>query len=168
MSLKEYKKKRDFKETSEPKGKNKESSKKKKPIFVIQKHNATNLHYDFRLEMDGVLKSWAIPKKPPKQKGTKRLAIETEDHPLEYAGFEGTIPEGHYGAGKVEIWDKGTYELLDEDGTPMAYPETFFKKMFTKGKIEFRLKGKELDGKYVLVKTSYGNKPEKSWLFFKI
>ncbi len=162
MSLKEYNKKRDLKETPEPSGKNKGSSEKEKSlpsseknekIFVIQKHDATNLHYDLRLEMNGVLKSWAIPKKPPKQKGTKRLALQTEDHPLDYADFEGEIPEGHYGAGEVEIWDKGTYELIEhKEGK----------------KIEFKLKGKEMDGKYVLVKTKYGNKPEKSWLFFRI
>ncbi len=154
MSLKEYKKKREFKETPEPKGKKKNSS-RKKLIYTIQKHNASHLHYDFRLEMDGVLKSWAIPKKPPKQKGTKRLAIETEDHPLEYAKFEGEIPKGHYGAGTVEIWDKGNYELISKD----------------KKKIEFKLNGKELEGKYVLVKTSYGKskeQKEKSWLFFKV
>ncbi len=151
MSLKQYKQKRDVKKSGEPSAKTKKSSKKK--IFVIQKHHATNLHYDFRIEMNGVLKSWAIPKQPPKAKGTKRLAIQTEDHPLEYADFEGTIPEGMYGAGKVEIWDKGNYELLEHE----------------KGKkIEFKLHGKKLKGKYVLVKTKYGNKPEKSWLFFKI
>ena len=158
-SLKEYKDKRELSESNEPKPKAKkeeEKSKKKKPLFVIQKHNATNLHYDFRLEVGGVLKSWAIPKKPPKQKGTKRLALQTEDHPLEYGDFEGTIPEGHYGAGTVEIWDKGHYELIEhQEGD----------------KIEFKLDGKELQGKYVLVKTKYGStkeQKEKSWLFFKV
>lgn len=157
-SLKEYHKKRDFSESNEPgpKSKEKRKSKNKNPIFVIQKHDATNLHYDFRLEMDGVLKSWAVPKKPPKQKGTKRLALQTEDHPLEYADFEGTIKEGHYGAGTVEIWDKGTYELIEHQKDK---------------KIEFKLKGKELDGKYILIKTKYGStkeQKEKSWLFFKV
>ena len=157
-SLKEYKDKRDLPDSGEPKPKAKKqkSSSSKKPIFVIQKHDASNLHYDLRLEMDGVLKSWAVPKKPPKQKRTKRLALQTEDHPLDYADFEGEIPEGHYGAGEVEIWDKGTYELIEhEEGK----------------KIEFKLNGKELDGKYVLVKTKYGStkeQKEKSWLFFKV
>lgn len=156
-SLNKYEKKRDFSKTSEPSSeKSVKTSKNKKPVFVIQEHNASHLHWDFRLEIKGVLKSWAIPKQPPKQKNLKRLAIETEDHPLSYAGFEGNIPEGNYGAGTVKIWDKGTYELLgfQEDK-----------------KIEFRLYGKELEGKYVLVKTKYGSSEEqkkKSWLFFRV
>lgn len=121
-------------------------------IFVVQEHDATNLHWDFRLEMGGVLKSWAIPKTPPRTKGIKRLAIAVPDHLKSYATFEGEIPEGGYGAGKVKIWDKGTYKLIKK----------------TKTKIEFELKGTILKGKYVLVKTNYGSKPEKSWLFFKI
>lgn len=121
-------------------------------IFVVHQHKARNLHWDFRLEMKGVLKSWAIPKQPPRRKGLKRLAIQVPDHDLKYAKFEGTIPEGQYGAGKVKIWDKGTYELEDKK----------------KSKIVFNLKGKKLKGKYVLVKTNYGNKPEKSWLFMKV
>ena len=137
--------------------------------FVIQKHNASHLHWDLRLQMNGVLKSWAVPKQPPRKKGVKRLAIHVEDHPLEYAKFKGIIPEGNYGAGKVEIWDKGTYELVEKDSkTPKGVPRNIFKKMFTKGKIEFKLHGKKLKGNYVLIKTNYGNKPEKSWLFFKI
>ncbi len=105
-----------------------------------------------RLEIDGVLKSWAIPKEPPTKTGIKRLAISVEDHPIEYAKFQGTIPEGQYGAGKVEIWDKGNYELKEK----------------TPKKIEFVLHGKKLKGNFVLVKTSYGNKPKKSWLFFRV
>lgn len=139
MTLKQYSKKRELKKSG------------KEKIFVIQKHHARSLHYDFRLEMNGVLKSWAIPKEPPKVKGIKRLAIHVEDHPLEYAKFEGEIKEG-YGKGKVEIWDNGTYELLEKDSK----------------KIEVELHGKKLKGKYVLVKTNYGANPEKSWLFFKI
>jgi len=149
MSLKEYQKKRKFSKTPEPRGKVKKS---KKQIFVIQKHNASHLHWDLRLEMKGVLKSWAVPKQPPTTKGVKRLAIMTEDHPLDYGTFEGTIPEGHYGAGTVKIWDSGKYELIEKD----------------KEKIEFKLSGKKLKGKYVLIKTNYGSKPEKSWLFFKL
>ena len=120
------------------------------PIFVIHKHHATNLHWDFRLEMKRVLKSWAIPKQPPKTKGLKRLAIQVEDHSLKYATFKGEITEG-YGKGTVEIWDKGTYELIEKDSK----------------KIEFKLNGKRLKGNYVLIKTGYG-KNKKGWLFFKI
>ena len=151
MSLKQYKQKRNLKKSGEPKPKLKKS-KSKKLIFVMHEHHARSLHWDLRLEMNGVLKSWAIPKQPPIKKGIKRLAIQVENHPLDYAKFQGIIPEGYYGAGKVEIWDKGNYELIEKD----------------KKKIIFELYGKKLKGKYVLVKTSYGNKPEKSWLFFKI
>lgn len=119
-------------------------------IFVIQKHHARNLHYDLRLEMDGVLKSWAIPKEPPAVEGIKRLAIQVDDHDLDYADFEGTIPEGSYGAGKVEIWDRGTFE-----------PESVKEK-----KIVFSLSGKKMKGKFVLVKTNFG-KYQNDWLFFK-
>ena len=176
MTLKKYKQKRNFKKTKEPKVKI-VKKKSEKLIYVIQKHHASHLHYDLRLEMKGVLKSWAIPKTPPIKKGIKRLAIMTEDHPLGYEKFEGEIPEGQYGAGNVKIWDSGTYELKDAEGdpfgnrdakTPQAYPETFFKKMFTEGKIEIIIHGKKLKGNYVLIKTHYGSKPEKSWLFFKV
>jgi DNA ligase D-like protein (predicted 3'-phosphoesterase) len=122
------------------------------PIFVIQKHHAKNLHWDFRLEMDGVLKSWAIPKQPPKTKGIKRLAIQVEDHPLSYKDFEGIIPKGQYGAGKVEIWDKGNYIIIEKNSN----------------KIEFKIKGKKLKGKFILLKINYGKKPNKNWLFFKL
>lgn len=115
--------------------------------FVIQKHQATHLHYDFRLEMDGVLKSWAVPKKPPTESGVKRLAVQVEDHELSYINFEGTIPEGMYGAGRVEIWDKGTYTL----------------KHRSKDKIEFTLHGEKLTGNYVLIRF----KGNKNWLLFK-
>tara|TARA_Y100000310_G_scaffold260576_1_gene269561 strand:+ start:855 stop:1310 length:456 start_codon:yes stop_codon:yes gene_type:complete len=151
MTLKQYKSKRNFKKTIEPKPKIKKVF-GKKLIYCIQKHHASHLHYDLRLEMDGVLKSWAVPKEPPKTKGVKRLAIMTEDHPIGYEKFEGEIPEGQYGAGKVKIWDSGTYELKDKD----------------KKKIEIIIHGKKLKGNYVLIKTHYGNKPEKSWLFFKV
>lgn len=151
MPLKQYQKKRKFSETPEPKGKEKKS-KSKKLIFVIHRHEASHLHWDLRLEIGGVLKSWAVPKEPPKTKNVKRLAIQVEDHPIEYAEFEGIIPEGNYGAGKVEIWDKGNYRLKEK----------------TKNKIEFILYGKKLKGNFVLVRTHYGNKPEKSWLWFKV
>jgi DNA ligase D-like protein (predicted 3'-phosphoesterase) len=147
MSLDEYRRKRNFMKTSEPEGKVKEGE-KKGAIYVIQKHQATHLHYDFRLEKDGVLKSWAVPKEPPIQKGIKRLAMMVEDHPLDYAGFEGEIPEGEYGAGTVQIWDKGTYETekWDED------------------EIIVHINGSKLNGRYCLVKFK---KQENAWLFFK-
>ena len=116
------------------------------PRFVIQKHQATHLHYDFRLEMDGVLKSWAVPKEPPTKSEVKRLAVQVEDHALDYIDFEGTIPEGMYGAGTVEIWDKGTYTL----------------KTRRENKIEFTLQGSKLKGDYVLIRFR-----NKNWLFFK-
>ena len=115
--------------------------------FVIQKHYATHLHYDFRLEMDGVLKSWAVPKEPPTMPGVKRLAVEVEDHPLSYIGFEGIIPEGMYGAGKVEVWDKGTYTLRRR----------------SENKIEFKVSGEKLNGDYVLIRF----RGVKNWLLFK-
>jgi len=148
MSLKKYKQKRNFKRSPEPKGR---KEKKKENRFVIQKHAATNLHYDFRLAMDGVLKSWAVPKKPPKKAGVKRLAMQVEDHPLDYIDFEGEIPKGNYGAGKVEIWDKGKYELKEKK----------------KDELKFILKGDKLEGEYVLVKPKSKSFSKKSWLFFK-
>ena len=148
MTLEQYKKKRKFDKTPEPKAK-KASTKSK--IFVVHDHKASHHHYDLRLSMNGVLKSWAVPKIPPLKKGIKRLAIQVEDHPLSYATFEGTIPEGNYGAGTVKIWDNGTYELKEKDSKKIV--------------VEFH--GKKLKGEYVLIKTSYGAKPEKSWLFFK-
>ena len=116
-------------------------------IYVIQKHVATHLHYDLRLEMDGVLKSWAVPKEPPATPSVRRLAVQVEDHPLEYADFEGVIPEGEYGAGTVEIWDKGTYRLLERK----------------EDKLVVDIAGNKLKGVYVLLKF----KGEKNWLFFK-
>jgi DNA ligase D-like protein (predicted 3'-phosphoesterase) len=150
MPLKQYSQKRDLKKSGEPKAKV-VKKKGKKPIFCIQKHKASHLHWDLRLEMNGILKSWAVPKEPPKTKGVKRLAIQVEDHPLSYAKFEGEIKEG-YGKGSVKIWDEGTY-TLDEN-----MPK----------KLVMNLKGKKLNGNYVLIKTNYGSKPEKSWLFFKV
>ena len=148
MTLISYRKKRNLKKSGEPKAK---KSSLKRLIYTIQKHQATNLHYDLRLEMNKILKSWALPKIPPKTKGIKRLAIQVEDHPLEYATFEGIIPEGNYGAGQVKIWDKGTYELKEKDSK----------------KIEIKIHGKKLKGNYVLIKTGYGDK-KKGWLFMKI
>ena len=148
MSLLQYKKKRNLKSSKEPKGKIKKVF-DKKLIYLIQEHHASHLHWDLRLEMNGVLKSWAVPKIPPQEKNEKRLAIQVEDHPLAYAKFHGTIPEGNYGAGEVKIWDKGNYELIEKTPT----------------KIIIEIHGKKLKGKYCLIKTNYG---KNQWLFFKI
>lgn len=144
MGLEEYRKKRDFQKTKEPSG---DEEKPSGNMYVIQKHQATHLHYDLRLEMDGVLKSWAVPKTPPTKSGVKKLAVQVEDHPIEYADFEGTIPEGQYGAGTVEIWDRGRYVLKDRK----------------ENKLIFEIKGERLKGTYCLIRF----KGRKNWLFFK-
>lgn len=133
------------------------SRKEHKAVFVVQEHHATHLHYDFRLEMDGVLKSWAIPKGPSLNPDEKRLAVEVEDHPLDYADFHGTIPKGQYGSGEVYIWDKGTWQV---DGDP--------KVGFKTGKLEFTLKGKKLKGHFVLVRMPAKSNSKHNWLLIKL
>lgn len=157
--LHEYNKKRDFKVTKEPSGKKKVSkAKSKKLIFVVQEHHASHLHYDFRLELDGVLKSWAVPKGPSLDPAVKRLAVQTEDHPLPYAKFHGTIPQGEYGGGEVFIWDNGTWEAEGDDPAGDL----------AKGHLKFKLKGKKLKGSFVLVRTHYkGSDSQKNWLLIK-
>ena len=161
MSLSEYNQKRNFNSTLEPKGKIKQSS--TELIFVVQKHAASHLHYDFRLEMNGVLKSWAIPKGPSMNPADKRLAIMVEDHPYSYKDFEGTIPEGNYGAGNVIVWDNGTYILADKD----ELEEEDHKLQFDlqKGHLSFILNGKKLKGEFALVKLK--TKQENTWLLIK-
>jgi len=155
--LERYNKKRDFKLSPEPGGKEK-ITKKKSSLFVVQEHHASHLHYDFRLELDGVLKSWAVPKGPSLNPDEKRLAVEVEDHPIDYATFEGTIPAGQYGSGDVYIWDKGTW-LMESD------PQAGFKK----GKLEFVLKGKKLKGHFVLVRIPNKKSETKhNWLLMKL
>jgi DNA ligase D-like protein (predicted 3'-phosphoesterase) len=145
----EYQRKRDFSRTPEPSGKGRRKRRGKQPIFVIQKHDASTLHYDFRIEVDGVLKSWSVPKGPSTDPRVKRLAIPTEDHPLGYADFEGVIPEGEYGGGTVLVWDRGTYDNITEkdDGLmPMG-------KALEAGHALFRLHGEKLRGGYALQRT---------------
>lgn len=161
MALKDYHKKRKFDETSEPKGKTKKS--KNKLIFVIQRHAATRLHYDFRLEMEGVLKSWAVPKGPSLDPKDKRLAMMVEDHPYDYKDFEGNIPEGNYGAGQVEIWDSGTYEPLEEN-SKLSDEKELLKELHA-GSLKFILHGKKLKGEFALVKMK--NTEDNSWLLIK-
>jgi bifunctional non-homologous end joining protein LigD len=168
MPLKEYKKKRHFGVTPEPEGTDEPASKpqgtKKNAAeqpalaYVIQKHRATQLHYDFRLEWDGVLLSWAVPKGPSLDPSVKRLAMQVEDHPIHYASFEGVIPEGEYGGGTVMVWDQGTWEPEVPD-VPAA---------IAKGDLKFTLRGKKLQGSWVLVCTrGYGKDSSRSWLLIK-
>lgn len=160
MSTKDYQSRRDFDKTGEPQGSSGGES-SKKPRFVIQKHDASTLHYDFRIEADGVLKSWAVPKGPSTDPGEKRLAIPTEDHPLEYADFEGTIPEDEYGGGTVLIWDRGPYEnVTGKDGEVQP-----IKKAIEAGHVLIELDGEKLRGGYALHRTGSGD--DARWLLIK-
>jgi len=155
MSLTLYKKKRSFKKTPEPEGK-KRSQSKSKLRFVVQKHDATQLHYDFRLEMEGVLKSWAVPKGPSLNPDDKRLAMMVEDHPYDYRTFEGTIPEGNYGAGTVMVWDEGTYEALDHEKESTKDQEKILLAELKKGDVKIVLHGEKLKGAFAVVKMHKG------------
>jgi bifunctional non-homologous end joining protein LigD len=161
MELKEYNQKRDFRKTSEPKGSKKPG--KGSLRFVVQKHAAKNLHYDFRLELEGVLKSWAVPKGPSIDPKIKRLAMHVEDHPYDYRNFEGTIPEGEYGAGEVIVWDEGTYHAINTNDKKES--EKKLKEGYEKGDFKFYLEGQKLKGEFVLVKMK--NRGEKQWLLIK-
>ena len=158
MALTEYRRKRNFKATPEP-GAKLERSKQKR--FVIQRHQATRLHYDFRLEMDGVLKSWAVPKGPSLNPGDKRLAVMVEDHPVSYIGFTGVIPEGNYGAGEVEIWDQGTYTPVDAKSNPISEKKAL--EALEAGNLKVELHGKHVNGEFALVRL----RDEKNWLLIK-
>ena len=147
MNLKSYQAKRNFRKTIEPRGK---LIRKNLSRFVVQEHRASYLHYDFRLELNGVLKSWAVPKGMPTESGIKRLAVAVEDHPVDYINFHGTIPQGEYGAGEVKIWDKGKWQMLDGS--------------WERGSMKFNLAGKKLQGEYVLVRL----KDKKNWLVYKV
>jgi bifunctional non-homologous end joining protein LigD len=158
MALTEYRRKRQFEETPEPAGTEAGPKRRHAPIFVVQKHDATRLHYDFRLEFDGVLKSWAVPKGPSLNPTDKRLAMLVEDHPLDYAGFEGVIPKGHYGAGPVMVWDNGTFEV--EGKLSMA-------EQLQKGDLKFILHGQKLRGSFVLVELRGDKQKGRPWLLIK-
>src|SRR5476651_2066228 len=162
MSLEKYAEKRDFTKTAEPKaGRSKD---KDQLMFVIQKHDASRLHYDFRLEMDGVLKSWAVPKGPSLDPKTKRLAMMVEDHPFDYRNFEGIIPEGEYGGGTVIVWDEGTYEPIEEIKGKKAQEKHLLKQL-KDGSLKIKLHGEKLEGEYALVKTH--GMGENGWLLIK-
>ena len=143
MTLREYQEKRNFSQTPEPSGTIEEQGQRR---FVVQKHQARRLHYDFRLEIGGVLRSWAVPKGPPLEPGIRRLAVQVEDHPLDYIDFAGQIPSGEYGAGSVEIWDKGKFDLEKESAD----------------RLDFSLRGTKLSGSYVLLHTD-----GKNWLLIR-
>ncbi|WP_207493952.1 DNA polymerase ligase N-terminal domain-containing protein [Aridibaculum aurantiacum] len=162
MSLGLYNKKRNFNETEEPEGKKKQG-KVKTLSFVIQRHKASRLHYDLRLEMEGVLKCWAVPKGPSLNPKDKRLAMMVEDHPYDYKDFEGVIPEGNYGAGIVEIWDKGTLTALDDIDPSKA--EKALLAGLEAGNLKFVLNGKKLKGEFALVKLKKAD--DNSWLLIK-
>lgn len=163
MALEEYNKKRNFKQTEEPQS-GKKHPKKGQLIFVVQRHAASRLHYDLRLEMDGVLKSWAVPKGPSLDPADKRLAMMTEDHPYEYHNFEGSIPEGNYGAGEMEVWDSGTYEALQK--VEEKEDDLILRHELHKGSIKFVLHGKKLQGEFALVKIK-NPKEDNAWLLIK-
>jgi bifunctional non-homologous end joining protein LigD len=158
MPLTKYRKKRNFNISPEPKGST-ANKRKSSLLYVIQKHRATQLHYDFRLESDGVLLSWAIPKGPSLDPSVKRLAMQVEDHPVEYGSFEGVIPEGEYGGGTVMLWDRGTWSL--EEGSNVAH-------QIQEGSLKFKLNGKKLHGSWALVRTrGFGGKEKSAWLLIK-
>ncbi|RZS74390.1 DNA polymerase ligase N-terminal domain-containing protein [Pseudobacter ginsenosidimutans] len=158
--LKDYKKKRNFRNTPEPAGSKRSSGDHLR--FVVQRHDATRLHYDFRLELDGVLKSWAVPKGPSMNPADKRLAVQVEDHPVDYIDFAGVIPEGNYGAGVVQVWDHGNYIPVNAEIEPISEKEAL--KWLKNGEIKFVIQGSKLSGEFVLVRLK---RDEKNWLLIK-
>jgi bifunctional non-homologous end joining protein LigD len=166
MSLKLYNKKRKFTDTPEPKGSPAKKAPKRSGLqFVVQKHHASHLHYDFRLEMDGVMKSWAVPKGPSLDPTIKRLAMQVEDHPISYNTFEGVIPKGNYGAGTVKIWDKGIYSSI-KTADPKESEKELLKEL-KKGHLKFLMLGKKLKGLFALVRIKSKEGDEKHWLLIK-
>jgi bifunctional non-homologous end joining protein LigD len=160
--LAEYRQKRDFTRTAEPRGGRRKAA--SKLAYVIQKHAASHLHFDLRLELDGVMKSWAVPKGPSLDPAVKRLAMEVEDHPIEYNKFEGTIPRGEYGGGTVMLWDRGTYTYGGGDDLD---PLEALRHGYAKGDFKFELRGKRLHGSWVLVRTRRGDPRRAQWLLIK-
>jgi bifunctional non-homologous end joining protein LigD len=157
MALEEYAAKRRFENTPEPPPRQPSGKAAAKPYFCVQRHDATRLHYDFRLEIGGVLKSWAVPKGPTLDPGVKHFAAHVEDHPLEYGGFEGNIPKGNYGAGSVMLWDRGAFDLLGDTSGP---------DQIARGDLKFRLHGEKLNGEYALVHMK-GRGKGNEWLLIK-
>jgi bifunctional non-homologous end joining protein LigD len=162
-ALAEYRRKRDFTRTAEPKGKRPVAKRRRALSYVIQKHAATALHFDLRLELDGVMKSWAVPKGPSLDPRDKRLAMQVEDHPMEYNTFEGVIPKGEYGGGTVMLWDRGTYTYPEETDDPVQR----LRDGHEKGDFKFELRGKRLRGSWVLVRLRRGNPEKPAWLLIK-
>jgi bifunctional non-homologous end joining protein LigD len=158
-SLSAYNAKRDFTKTAEPEGKTEKTGKALR--FVIQKHAASHLHFDFRLELDGVMKSWAVPKGPSYDPTVKRLAMQVEDHPIEYNTFEGTIPKGEYGGGTVMIWDRGTYEVESGDG------QEGVREGYSRGDLKIVMHGERMQGRWVLVRTRRDPRGRNQWLLIK-
>ncbi|MFA6133442.1 MAG: DNA polymerase ligase N-terminal domain-containing protein [Phycisphaerae bacterium] len=162
-TLDTYRRKRQFGKTPEPAGAEAPAG-KPSGIFVVQKHRATSLHYDFRIEVGGVLKSWAVPKGPSTNPADKRLAMPTEDHPLEYASFEGVIPEGQYGAGAVIVWDAGHYRNIKADDQGHEMP---MEQCLDEGQVEIHLDGVKLKGAYALIRTAADKSGRYRWLLIK-
>ncbi len=168
--LKEYQRKRDFEKTAEPSGATTRTSSHATAAdqlhFVIQKHDASRLHYDLRLEMDGVMKSWAVPKGPSADPGVKRLAMQVEDHPIDYNSFEGTIPAGEYGGGTVMLWDHGTYEI---ENPPDDDQNSSARDQYDRGELKVIFHGKRIKGSYAIVRTKGmgGSSSKPSWLLIK-
>ena len=160
-SLDEYQRKRDFSKTAEPKGRKLKST--PQLAFVVQKHAATRLHFDLRLELDGVMKSWAVPKGPSLDPADKRLAMEVEDHPIDYNTFEGIIPKGQYGGGTVMLWDRGIYTYGDVDVPPLEG----LRRGYEKGDLKFVLLGERLEGSFVLVRMKGSKATGREWLLIK-
>jgi bifunctional non-homologous end joining protein LigD len=160
--LADYRRKRNFAKTAEPKG-GRVAAREEALAFVIQKHAARNLHFDLRFELDGVMKSWAVPKGPSLDPSVKRLAMQVEDHPIEYNDFEGIIPEGEYGGGTVMLWDRGTYTYPEKVPDPVER----LRQGYAKGDLKFELRGKRLRGSWVLVRIRRGDPNKPQWLLIK-